>query len=198
MNHQIRVTPVRLIDQNENQVGIIETDQARRMAMEADLDLVEVAPLAKPPVCRIMDYGKWKYEQKKKDQRAKSHRHEVVLKEVRMRPKTDPHDQMIKVNRAREFLGKGNKVQFTMLFRGREMAHLDIGHQAFNRIKQELANVAKIERDFKMEGRRMTMVMTPLEKTDKPAKPKAAKSVPPPAAGPQPQPEPQAQPAPQS
>ena len=162
MNHQIRVSPVRLIDQDDNQVGIVETDQARRMAVEAELDLVEVAPTAKPPVCRIMDYGKWKYEQKKKEQKAKSHRHEVVLKEVRMRPRTDPHDTMIKVNRAREFLAKGNKVQFTMLFRGREMVHVDLGRQAFNKIKQELAGVAKIERDFKMEGRRLTLVVAPL------------------------------------
>jgi len=132
------------------------------MATEVGLDLVEVAPSAKPPVCRIMDYGKWKYEQRKKDQRAKTHHHEAVLKEVRMRPKTDIHDQEIKVNKAKQFLAKGNKVQFTMLFRGREMAHLNMGRDAFNQIKEELASLAKLERDFKMEGRRMTMVMAPL------------------------------------
>jgi translation initiation factor IF-3 len=177
VNHQIRVTPIRLIDQDDNQVGVVETDQARRMALEAELDLVEVAPTAKPPVCRIMDYGKWKYEQKKKDQRAKSHRHEVVLKEIRMRPRTDPHDAMIKVTHARGFLAKGNKVQFTMLFRGREMVHVDLGRQAFEKIKQELAMVAKIERDFKMEGRRLTLVVAPLGAGEKPT-PLTAKAAP--------------------
>jgi translation initiation factor IF-3 len=179
VNQQIRISPIRLIDHEDKQIGIVETDQARRMAVEAELDLVEVAPTAKPPVCRIMDYGKWKYEQKKKDQKAKSHRHEVVIKEIRMRPRTDPHDTMIKVEHARGFLAKGNKVQFTMLFRGREMVHVDLGRKAFESIKQELTAVAKIERDFKMEGRRLTLVVAPMGagegKSDKPAKPKAPK-----------------------
>ena len=131
------------------------------MAREAGLDLVEVAPQARPPVCRIMDYGKWKYAQKKKDQKAKVHRHESMLKEVRLRPKIDAHDLVIKVEQAREFLSKGDKVQFTMLFRGREMVHLDIGHQAFARIKEGLADVARVERDGKLEGRRMTMIVAP-------------------------------------
>ena len=161
-NQQIRISPIRLIDQDSNQVGIVDTDRARDMAVQAELDLVEVAPQAAPPVCRIMDYGKWKYEQKKKEQKAKSHRHEMLLKEVRMRPKTDPHDLLIKINRAKDFLGKGHKVQFTMLFRGREMAHQDRGRDAFNRIKAELIEIAKLERDFKMEGRRLTMVLSPL------------------------------------
>ncbi len=196
VNHQIRVSPIRLIDQDDNQVGVVEVDHARRMAVEADLDLVEVAPTAKPPVCRIMDYGKWKYEQKKKDQKAKSHRHEIVLKEVRMRPKTDPHDQMIKVNHAKEFLAKGNKVQFTMLFRGREMAHSDLGYEAFNRIKQELAQVAKIERDFKMEGRRLTMVIRAMGAGD--AKPAAKHAAKPAAQNPKPAQAPAAKPVQQA
>lgn len=161
-NNQIRISPIRLIDQDQNQVGVIEVAEAQRMATDAGLDLVEVAPMAKPPVCRILDYGKWKYEQKKKDQRAKSHRHEAVLKEVRMRPKTDTHDLEIKINRAKDFLAKGNKVQFTMMFRGREMAHQSRARDAFNRIKETLVEIAKLERDFRMEGRRMTMVMSPL------------------------------------
>jgi len=166
VNSQIRISPVRVIDQNEEQVGVVDIQTARNLAIDAGLDLVEVAPMAKPPVCRVMDYGKWKYEQKKKDKVAKSHRHEAVLKEVRMRPKTDPHDQLIKINRARDFLSKGNKVQFTLRFRGREMVHLDLGRQAFNRIKEGLADIAKVERDFKMEGRRLTMVLAPLGKAD--------------------------------
>jgi translation initiation factor IF-3 len=181
-NEQIRLSPIRLIDQDDQQAGIVETPRAMQMAHEAGMDLVEVAPTARPPVCRIMDYGKWKYAQKKKDQKAKVHRHEAVLKEVRMRPKTDSHDQMIKVNKAREFIEKGAKVQFTMLFRGREMVHLDIGRKSFNEIKEQLADVAKVERDFKVEGRRMTMVLAssavalPSPSTKpKPAKPKVAK-----------------------
>ena len=166
INSQIRVSPVRVIDENEEQVGVVDIQTARNLAIDAGLDLVEVAPQATPPVCRVMDYGKWKYEQKKKDRVAKSHRHEAVLKEVRMRPKTDPHDQLIKVNRARDFLAKGNKVQFTMRFRGREMVHLGLGRDAFNRIKEELVELAKVERDFKMEGRRLTMVLAPLGKAD--------------------------------
>ncbi len=155
-----------MIDQDEQQVGVLEIAEARQLALDAGLDLVEVAPTARPPVCRVMDYGKWKYEQKKKDRQAKVNRHEVVLKEVRMRPKTDPHDQLIKINHAKSFLLKGNKVQFTLRFRGREMVHLDLGRKAFNRIKEELADIAKVERDFKMEGRRLTMVLSPLTKTE--------------------------------
>ncbi len=162
MNEQIRISPVRLIDHEDQQIGIIDVREAQQMARDAGLDLVEVAPQARPPVCRIMDYGKWKYAQKKKDAKAKSNRHETVLKEVRMRPKTDTHDQEIKINKARDFLAKGNKVQFTMLFRGREMVHMGLGRESFNRIKEGLADVAKVERDFKVEGRRLTMIMAPV------------------------------------
>lgn len=142
-------------------MGIVETPKALQMAYEVGLDLVEVAPTARPPVCRIMDYGKWKYAQKKKDQKAKSNRHESLLKEVRMRPKTDVHDQSIKVEHAKGFLAKGAKVQFTMLFRGREMVHLNMGHDIFSKIKKDLGDIAKVERDFKVEGRRLTMVVAP-------------------------------------
>ena len=142
-------------------MGIVETPKALQMAYEVGLDLVEVAPTARPPVCRIMDYGKWKHAQKKKAQKAKSNRHESVLKEVRMRPKTDVHDQSIKVEHAKGFLAKGAKVQFTMLFRGREMVHLNMGHDIFSKIKKDLGDIAKVERDFKVEGRRLTMVVAP-------------------------------------
>ena len=129
------------------------------MAADAGLDLVEVAPTERPPVCRIMDYGKWKYLQK---QRAKQHHsHETQLKEIRIRPKTDSHDREIKVNRARGFLEKNDKVQFTMLFRGRERMHRDVGARAFHEIVEVLSDIAKVERDMKMEGRRMTMVLAP-------------------------------------
>ena len=137
----------------------MSTDEALRIAADAGLDLVEVAPLEKPPVCRIMDYGKWKYQQR---QKAKQHHgHETQLKEVRLRPKTDVHDRQIKINRARGFLENNDKVQFTMLFRGRERVHRNVGERAFGEIVELLSDVAKIEREVKMEGRRMTMVLAP-------------------------------------
>ncbi len=130
------------------------------MARQVDLDLVEVAPQSDPPVCRIMDYGKYKYDLKKKQHKAKSHRHEVEMKEVRIKtPKIGRHDLEIKVNRARGFLQRGDRVQFTLRFRGREMAHQDLGREILNSIKAALEDVAKVERDFRMEGRRLTMVL---------------------------------------
>ena len=129
------------------------------MAADAGLDLVEVAPMERPPVCRIMDYGRWKYQQK---QRAKQHHsHETQLNEIRIRPKTDAHDREIKINKARGFLEKNDKVQFTMLFRGRERVHREVGQKAFSDIVDVLSDIAKVERDVKMEGRRMTMVLAP-------------------------------------
>jgi len=131
------------------------------MAREAGVDLVEVAPKGVPPVCRLMDYGKWKYNQKKKEHKAKVKQHHVSLKEVRFRPKIDKHDREFKMKRAREFLVKGSKVQFTMLFRGREMMHLDLAQAMFVEISQELAEIAKLEVPARRQGRRMTMVMAP-------------------------------------
>jgi len=125
------------------------------------LDLVEVAPNSVPPVCRIMDFGKWRYEQKKKDQKAKTKQHQATMKEVRLRPKIEEHDQMVKTKHAREFLAKGNRVQFTMLYRGREMAHREIGEEIFKSIVEELQDVGKVESPMKFMGRRMTMVMAP-------------------------------------
>ncbi len=131
------------------------------MAREAGVDLVEVAPTSKPPVCRLMDYGKWKYDQKKKEHRAKVKQHNVVLKEVRLRPKIDQHDLETKVNAARKFLEKGNKVQFTMMFRGREMIHLDLANEQFAAIIANLAPVSKVDSPAKKNGKRMTMVLSP-------------------------------------
>lgn len=134
-------------------------EEALRRAREAGLDLVEVAPHERPPVCRIMDYGKWKYEQKKKLKR--QHAHEVELKEVRLRPKTDTHDLQIKLRRAAEFLERGDKVQFTMIFRGRERFHQEIGLQTFQFILDEFGERVKVERPARMDGRRLTMVVAP-------------------------------------
>ncbi len=163
MNGGIKAEKVRLIDHEDNQVGVVERFEAISMAREVGLDLVEVAPTSDPPVCRIMDYGKWLYEQKRKLREAhkSSVRHSATLKEIRLRPETDKHDLEIKVNHAREFLGKGHKVQFTMFFRGRQMLHREQGYEALTAIAESLDELAKIERPGKMAGRRMTILLVP-------------------------------------
>jgi translation initiation factor IF-3 len=190
-NHQIRISPIRLINQNEEQVGIVSTSDALRMAQEAGLDLVEVAPTARPPVCRIMDYGKWRYQQQKKEDKSRASSKAGQLKELKFKTvKIGEHDLMIKINHAREFLKEGNKVQFTLQFRGREMAHQELGRDIFTKIKTELWPVSKVERDAKMEGRRMTLVLQPDHKapgTKPPAvstgRPPAGSLPPPPPVG---------------
>ncbi len=160
-NHQIRISPLRLIDENDDQVGIVDLEEAMRRAQEAELDLVEVSPNSSPPVCRIMDYGKWKYQQKKKEHKNRTHAHKSELKGVRLWPKIDGHDLSIKVAKAREFLTEGHKVQFTMLFRGREMAHRELGLKVMKDVEQTLQDVSKVEAPARMMGRRMTMVLAP-------------------------------------
>jgi len=130
------------------------------MADEKGLDLVEVAPDARPPVCKIMDYGKFKYLQKKKEHDARKKSHATQLKEIRLRPKIDTHDRDYKINRARTFLKQGHKVQFNMLFRGREMAHQSVGKAVMDGIVKELEEISKVERPARMEGRRMTLLLT--------------------------------------
>jgi len=161
-NEQIRISPIFLIDENDTKVGSTSTAEALRKAREAGLDLVEVAPNARPPVCKIMDYGKWRYQQQKKEDKSRASSRGGQLKELKLRTvKIGAHDLEIKINHAREFLKEGNKVQFTLQFRGREMAHIDLGRDIFNKVKQELWPVSKVERDAKMEGRRMTLVLQP-------------------------------------
>jgi len=140
----------------------VPTEEAQRLAREAGLDLVEVAPLEKPPVCRIMDYGKYKYQQKKKMKTRPSH--EAQLKEVRLRPKTDDNDRMIKVKRAVKFIEEGHKVQFTMLFRGRERAHREVGQKMLESIAQHLGETVKVETAPRLEGARMIMLVSPAKK----------------------------------
>jgi translation initiation factor IF-3 len=161
-NEQIRISPVRLVNDKEEQVGIISTSEALKMAREAGLDLVEVAPTARPPVCRIMDYGKWRYQQQKKEDRSRASSRAGQLKELKLKTvRIGDHDLGIKINHAKDFLKEGNKVQFTLQFKGREMAHTELGRDIFKKIKEQLFLVSKIERDAKMEGRRMTMVLQP-------------------------------------
>ena len=161
VNESIRVPQIRLIDLSNEQVGIISTAEALEMAREKGVDLVEVAPNGEPPVCRLMDYGKLKYDQKKKDHRARVKQHNVVLKEIRLRPKTEIHDRMVKLKKARQFLEKGSKVQFTMLFRGREVAHLDLAIDLVDEVMQELGEVCKVEMPPRRQGRKMTMLVAP-------------------------------------
>src|SRR3954469_23882745 len=178
-NEQIRISPIRLINQHEEQIGVVSTAEAMRMAREAGMDLVEVAPTARPPVCRIMDYGKWRYQQQKKEDKSRASSRAGQLKELKLRTvKIGDHDLMIKINHAREFLKENNKVQFTLQFRGREVAHMDLGREIFKKIKAELLMVSKVERDTKLEGRRMTLVLQPDKKTPPAAKPAAPKVTP--------------------
>lgn len=150
-----------------------------RLAREAGMDLVEVAPTARPPVCRIMDYGKWRYQQQKKEDKSRASSRAGQLKELKLRTvKIGDHDLQIKINHAREFLKENNKVQFTLQFRGREVAHMDLGREIFKKIKAELQPFSKVERDTKLEGRRMTLVLQPEHKSAATAKPAAAKVTP--------------------
>ncbi|MEN8162630.1 MAG: translation initiation factor IF-3 [Acidobacteriota bacterium] len=162
MNERIRVPEVRLIGEEGEQLGLVQTDRAREMAREAGIDLVEVAETARPPVCRLMDYGKYKYELRKKQQKAKEKQHKIRVKGIRLRPKTDQHDFETKLGHARRFFDQGNKVQVTLLFRGREMAHIDLGRTLLRRFADELADVCTVERFPKLEGRRMTMLLNRL------------------------------------
>ena len=163
MNERIRVPEVRLIGEQGEQIGVVPTDDARDRAREAGLDLVEVAPSARPPVCRLMDYGKYKYELRKKQQKAKEKQHRIRIKGIRLRPKTDEHDFQVKLEHARRFLEQGNKVQVTLLFRGREMAHIELGRNLLQRFAEDLAEVSSVERYPKMEGRRMTLLLNRLQ-----------------------------------
>jgi translation initiation factor IF-3 len=148
---------VRVIGQNGDQIGVFPIHEAMRMAQDQELDLVEVAPDARPPVCRILDFGRYKYEQKKKTRGVK--KPHTKLKGMRLRPKTDKGDLEVKTNRAREFLAEGDKVQFTVIFRGREMARQDLGSDLHQRVAEMLADVAKVEKTPHMEGRRMHMIV---------------------------------------
>jgi translation initiation factor IF-3 len=149
-------------------VGEVPTIEALRKARELGMDLVEVAPTARPPVCKIMDYGKWRYQQQKKADKSRSHVRGGQLKEIKFRTvKIGDHDLGIKIKHAKEFLEEGNKVQFTLQFRGREMAHQELGRAIFTRIKAELFPISKVERDCKMEGKRMILVLQPENKADK-------------------------------
>jgi translation initiation factor IF-3 len=161
VNRQIRISPVRVIAPDGSQLGILEVDAALARAQEEGLDLVEVAPMARPPVVRIMDYGKFKFEQAKQARLAKKKQHVILLKEVKYRPGIDDHDFQTKTRHARRFLEEGNKVKVTMMFRGRQVAHPELGKDVLDRVASELADLGKIETDAKLEGKNMTMILAP-------------------------------------
>lgn len=160
INEQIRDKEVRLVSEDGEQLGIMSSREALKMAMDAELDLVKIAPMAKPPVCKIIDYGKFKYEQTRKDKEAKKKQKTVELKEVRLSPNIDTNDLNTKVNNARKFITKGNKVKITLRFRGREMAHVQQSRHILDDFAALLEDVAVIEKPAKMEGRNMSMVLT--------------------------------------
>jgi translation initiation factor IF-3 len=153
---------------------VLAIQDALRIARELDLDLVEVAPQAKPPVCRLLDYGKYKYEMAVKAKEAKRKQSQVVVKEMKMRPKIDRHDYGTKKGHIVRFLGEGHKVKLTIMFRGREMAHTELGAKILNRLVEDLAEIAHVETPAKLDGRNMTMVFAPTKKSAKAAKPAAA------------------------
>ncbi|HEY8470497.1 MAG TPA: translation initiation factor IF-3 [Longimicrobiales bacterium] len=161
VNRQIRISPVRVISAEGAQLGIMPVDEALAAAESQGLDLVEVAPNARPPVVRIMDYGKFKYEQARKAREARKKQHQIQIKEVKFRPGIEPHDFEFKIRHARRFLEEGNKVKATMMFRGRQMAHPEIGRDVLVRVAQALEDVGRVESEPVLEGRNMTMIIAP-------------------------------------
>jgi translation initiation factor IF-3 len=161
VNGQIRISPVRVISDTGEQLGVLPVEDALREAGTRGLDLVEVAPMARPPVVKIMDYGKYRFEQAKAARAARKKQHVIHLKEVKYRPGISDHDFEFKTRHARSFLQAGNKVKVTMMFRGRQIAHPDLGREVLIRVAEELEEVGKVEAQPKLEGRNMTMVLAP-------------------------------------
>ena len=159
VNEQIRISPIRLIGAAGEQLGVIPTSQALDMAREANLDLVEVAAQERPPVCKIMDYGKFRYQQSHKQKKSKTHQQK--LKEIRLRPKTDNHDIETKISQARKFLEHKDKVLVYVMFKGREVQHTEEGKRILQAMREKLLDLAKIEKEPSLEGKRMSMMLAP-------------------------------------
>jgi translation initiation factor IF-3 len=194
VNERIRVPQVRVIGEDGSQVGVLPVREALALAQSRGLDLVEVAATSRPPVCRIMDYGKFKYEQNRRARKAKKKQHQMQLKEVKMRPKIEGHDYEFKVQHAREFLADRDKVKLTVTFRGREIAHQDLGYKIIQRAIADLAEQATVESPPRSEGRTLTAVLMPRpartggkpEDAASPAAPRPATAKPPAAKAPAP------------
>lgn len=182
---------VRLIDEEGGQVGVVPIAQALEMALAKDLNLVEIAPNAVPPVCKILDFGKFKFEEEKKERAAKKHQHTSELKELRLRPRTDEHDLQVRARHARKFLEEGHKVKLQVRFRGRENTHPEVARAQIQRIAAEVADIAVIERLPEIEGRGMYAILArgrPREAAPQPPRPTAATPAPQPAVTPRPEP----------
>ena len=175
INEQIRAPQIRVIDENGTQLGVMTPSEALRLARERDLDLVEVAPTAKPPVCRLIDYGKYQYEQTKRERQARKAQKQVEIKEVRLRPKTSEHDTDVRVRQARKFLEGGAKVKVRLRFRGREIQHPEVALRILDDFAERLSDVGEVEIRPNMEGRSLLMILAPISKgkpAKKPAPPK--------------------------
>lgn len=161
MNREIRIREVRVIGPEGEQLGILPTQDALRKAQELGYDLVEVAPTSQPPVCRIMDYGKYKYELSKKEHQSRRHQKSTQVKEIKLRPRTDKHDLEIKVRQIKEFLAEGNKTKVTVTFRGREMANQELGRAVMTSVMEQVTEAGTIEYQPRMEGRSLIMIVAP-------------------------------------
>jgi translation initiation factor IF-3 len=166
VNEMIRVREVQLIGEDGANKGVVPIAEAQRYAEEKSLDLVEISPTARPPVCRVMDYGKWKYEQNIKAKEARKNRSQIIIKEIKYRPKIGVADYTTKTNHVRRFLEADDKVKVTIMFRGREMAHPELGRNILERVAQDVSDMATVETKPNLEGRNMTMMLAPLKKKE--------------------------------
>jgi len=165
VNDRIRADEIRLIGAEGENVGVVTPERARELAADVGLDLVEISPNANPPVCKIMDFGKFKYETQKRESEARKKQKTIEVKEVKFRPNTDTHDYEVKMRNVFKFLGNGDKVKVTLRFRGREMAHLELGRALLERVAKDVEGVGKIDSMPKMEGRQMIMMISPVKQT---------------------------------
>ncbi len=163
VNEQIRISPIRLIQDDGEQIGIVSMDEAKERATERGMDLVEVAPEARPPVVKMMDYGKYRYEAQRAQREARKKQHVIQVKEVKFRPGIEDHDYEFKTRHARRFLEEGNKVKLTMMFRGRQVTHPELGLEVLKRVTGDLEDLGKVESQPSFEGRMMTMIIAPLK-----------------------------------
>lgn len=159
LNDEITADEIRLISEKGEQLGIVSLKAALEQTQESGLDLIEIAPNGRPPVCKMVDYGKLKYEKKKKQQQSKKKQHVIKIKEIRLRPRIEEHDLMNKLNQGRKFLSNGAKLKVTLMFRGRELSRIDLGRNVMERVLEELADIAEVEKDIPLEGRRMSIIL---------------------------------------
>ena len=159
LNDEIIADEIRLISEKGEQLGIVSLEAALEQTLDSGLDLIEIAPNGRPPVCKMVDYGKLKYEKKKKQQQSKKKQHVIKIKEIRLRPRIDDHDLMTKLNQGRKFLSEGAKLKVTLMFRGRELSRIDLGRNVMERVMEELGDVAEVEKDIPLEGRRMSIIL---------------------------------------